>query len=143
MNRLTEYVKGMWQLEKTRNETCRETCETHECRNCPINEALEKLAEYENKEERWKNERRFPCHTGETVYCIVNGMILECHVVSFTVYGIATYVELESVPLSYPILKIHLNVEDLGEYWFLSKKEAEQKLKSEEEAKSERKRYRK
>lgn len=140
MKRLTEYVNEMWQLKKTEGETCSETCEKHICRICPINEAFEKLAEYENKEEHWKIERRFPCHTGETAYCIVNGMIVECHVVSFTVYGIATFVELESVPPSYPILKIHLNVEDLGEYWFLSKKEAIQKLKSEEEAKSERKR---
>lgn len=99
-----------------------------------VPDRTEDTEECDDKNKQWRVKRRLPCKTGKTVYCLVNGMVLECHVVRFVIYGIGTFVEFESVPLTYPILTISMNAEDLGEYWFFTEKEAIQKLKSEEDA---------
>lgn len=72
---------------------------------------------------------RLPCQTGTTAYCLYDGRLLECRVVKFIIYGPSAFVYLESKPFAYPILTISMNVEDLGEVWFLSEEEGKQKMK--------------
>ena len=56
MERLTEKVFGFVQLKACGNDFCKETCAEHDeeksCKNCHIQKAFEKLAEYEDLEER-------------------------------------------------------------------------------------------
>ncbi len=56
MKRLTENVFGYTQLIACGNDFCKETCEKHDgevgCGDCPIQKAIEKLAEYEDIEEQ-------------------------------------------------------------------------------------------
>ena len=55
MERLTEKVFGSVQLKACGNDFCKETCAEHDeeksCKNCPIQKAFDKLAEYEDFEE--------------------------------------------------------------------------------------------
>lgn len=83
---------------------------------------------YENKEERWRIERRFPCPTGETAYCICNGTVMKVRVVKFVVYGYATYVFMESDPFVRPRMTIQEDVNALGDTWFLDKRDAVKRL---------------
>ena len=56
MERLTEKLFGFVQLKACGNDFCKETCSEHDeeksCKNCPIQKAFEKLAEYEDLEEQ-------------------------------------------------------------------------------------------
>lgn len=73
MERLTEKVFGYTQLKACGNDFCKETCEQYDseksCDNCPIQKAIEKLAEYEELEEQGLL-LRLPCKVGDTVYVI-------------------------------------------------------------------------
>lgn len=73
MERLTENVLGNIQLKACGNDFCKETCEEHDedktCNSCPIQKAFEKLAEYEDLEER-RRLLRMPCAVGDTVYLV-------------------------------------------------------------------------
>lgn len=55
---MTENVLGNIQLKACGNDFCKETCAEHDeeksCNNCPIQKAFEKLAEYEDFEEKGK-----------------------------------------------------------------------------------------
>lgn len=52
MERLTEEYMGCNEIKTCNHETCEETCKrVSGCANCPIQEALNKLAEYEQAEE--------------------------------------------------------------------------------------------
>lgn len=55
MERLTEKVLGFYQLKACGNDFCKETCEKYDevksCNNCPIQQAIEKLAKYEELED--------------------------------------------------------------------------------------------
>ena len=73
MERLTEKVFGFVQLKACGNDFCKETCAEHDeeksCKNCHIQKAFEKLAEYEDLEEKGLL-LRLPCEVGDTVYAI-------------------------------------------------------------------------
>lgn len=68
MERLTENVLGNIQLKACGNDFCKETCAEHDeeksCKNCPIQKAFEKLAEYEDLEEQGKL-LKLPCEVGD------------------------------------------------------------------------------
>lgn len=52
---LTENVYGCIQIKKCDNDLCAETCEAYKdvgCSACPIQEALERLHEYEKLEQQ-------------------------------------------------------------------------------------------
>lgn len=53
MERLTEKYFGCIQIKECGNKICSEICEDHEisCDDCPISEAFDKLAKYEDLEE--------------------------------------------------------------------------------------------
>lgn len=71
MERLTEKVLGFAQIKECGNDFCKETCAEHDeeksCKNCPIQKAIKKLAEYEDLEEQGKLLKP-PCAVGDTVY---------------------------------------------------------------------------
>ncbi len=73
MERLTEKVLGFTQLKDCGNDFCKETCAEHDeeksCNNCPIQKAFEKLAEYEDLEEKGKL-LKLPCAVGDMVYVL-------------------------------------------------------------------------
>ena len=73
MERLTlkpkEYTYAS--IMKTHDEPCCDICESqsYNCNGCPVNEAIEKLAEYEDLEEKGLLVK-LPCKVGDTVYVI-------------------------------------------------------------------------
>ena len=112
MERLTEKVFGFVQLKACGNDFCRETCAEHDeeksCKNCHIQKAFEKLAEYEDLDEQGLL-LRLPCKVGDTVYLIKSdGKI---------------------VPREADMQFLGVLWEDYGKEWFLTQTEAEQKLK--------------
>ena len=75
MERLTEKLFGFVQLKACGNDFCKEACAEHDeeksCKNCPIQKAFEKLAEYEDLDEQGLL-LRLPIAEGTTVYIIDN-----------------------------------------------------------------------
>ena len=70
MDRLTENYIGCYQIKGCDNFTCEEICNNVlNCGFCPISEAINKLAEYENLEEQGLL-LRLPCKVGTKVYAI-------------------------------------------------------------------------
>ena len=69
MDRLTEKVFGFVQLKACGHDFCKETCAEHDeeksCKNCPIQKAFEKLAEYEELEDQGLL-LRLPCKANAT-----------------------------------------------------------------------------
>ena len=182
MERLTEKVFGFVQLKACGNDFCKETCAEHDeeksCKNCPIQKAFEKLAEYEDFEEifrekmtdtaceflsdkeefkKWLDRNkwiakkcdeyaraeeqglllRLPCKVGDDIYVIpsevnyrlnksfgAKGLNLVCMQVvdhiEFNSYG---YLVSTNEGMT-----VHRQ-EAFGETWFLTREEAEQKLK--------------
>ena len=72
MERLTEKVIGCNQIIKCGNDLCKETCEEWSCDFCPISEAIDKLADYEDAEEQGLL-LRLPCKVGMSIW--VNGIL--------------------------------------------------------------------
>ena len=114
MERLTEKVFGFVQLKACGNDFCKETCAEHDeeksCKNCHIQKAFEKLAEYEDLEEQGLL-LKLPCKVGSTVYHIANKRILE----------------VENVDVFFLCLCVAEG--RFGKTVFLTQKDAEQKLK--------------
>ena len=78
MDRLTERVfafngTSCMQVKACCNNTCDETCRKQAigigCKDCPIQIAIDKLAEYEELEEHGKL-LKLPCAIGDTVYTL-------------------------------------------------------------------------
>lgn len=78
MERLTEKVfafngTSCMQIKDCDNDTCDQTCRSRTgsegCEGCPIQIAIDKLAEYEDLEEQGLL-LKLPCAVGDTVYCI-------------------------------------------------------------------------
>ena len=113
MERLTEKVFGFVQLKACGDDFCKETCAEHDeeksCKNCHIQKAFEKLAEYEDLDEQGLL-LRLPCKVGDTVYYILG------------------------IPKETPCVIEHCTFElsdiyKIGKTLFLTQAEAEQKLK--------------
>ena len=130
MERLTEKVFGFVQLKACGNDFCKETCAEHDeeksCKNCHIQKAFEKLAEYEDLEEQGLL-LRLPCKVGDKVFklkqynycpvgiCRKDISCSECR--ANTTFGIVE---------GKFMLK---ELKEIGKTVFLTKAEAEQKLK--------------
>jgi len=64
--RLTVKHLGIWELIKTEHQPCREVCDEqglNGCATCPICEAIDKLAEYEDAEEQTLRKYGYPPNT--------------------------------------------------------------------------------
>lgn len=72
MNRLTEEYIGCKQIIECGNETCEETCaRVKQCALCPIQKAIIRLSEYEEKEENGLL-IQFPFEVGKTLFALIN-----------------------------------------------------------------------
>ena len=123
MDRLTENYIGCYQIKGCDNFTCEEICNNVlNCGFCPISEAINKLAEYENLEEQGRL-IKLPCKVGTKVYAInriidygkVGDEAIYCYSIierEFQIYMMMDYGKLV-----------------FGRNVFLTKAEAEQKLK--------------
>ena len=129
MERLTEKLFGFVQLKACGNDFCKETCAEHDeeksCKNCPIQKAFEKLAEYEDLDEQGLL-LRLPCKVGDMVYSISNdGKIYpvkatrEVRIVNGVLHIICESCRYSDL----------VSYDDIGKTVFLTQAEAEQKLK--------------
>lgn len=118
-------------------DSCEEVCVNHgaNCDTCPIQKALSKLAEYEDLEEQGLL-LKLPCKVGDKLY-----------VIRKLCDGKETKVIEEIVASSFDIRPLQkfvldtdgrrLNFSKFGQTVFLTKEEAEQALKAEQEGGSE------
>ena len=131
MERLTEKVFGFVQLKACGNDFCKETCAEHDeeksCKNCPIQKAFEKLAEYEELEDQGL---LLPCKVGDTLYAIGfnnnKPVVYESVVLNILIAEkeIAFHVKIDEFEIN-----SQLKQSMFGKTVFLTKAEAEQKLK--------------
>lgn len=131
MERLTEKVFGFVQLKACGNDFCKETCAEHDeeksCKNCHIQKAFEKLAEYEDLDEQGLL-LRLPCKVGDVVYSVTRDFISKYTICNIEVYN-------EGFFFCWKCEKgIYINVRgftnyQIGKDVFLTQAEAEQKLK--------------
>ena len=136
MDRLTENFLGCYQIKGCDNFTCRETCNNVlNCAYCPISEAINKLAEYEDLEEQGLL-LRLPCNVGDAIY--VNGILGVGEAEEYKVIRVDYHSNLamgrsefyiEALLISDPENSIGFYDKEIGKNVFLTKAEAEQKLK--------------
>ena len=139
MERLTEKVFGFVQLKACGNDFCKETCTEHDeensCENCHIQKAFEKLAEYEDLEDNGLL-LRLPCRVGSTLYQPISNRINEYKAIGLCfditrnefMYEVAYQIGLEWY-------KTTCDFDCINKTVFLTKEEAEQKLKEMESEK--------
>ena len=111
MERLTEIQSAGYDLKELNSEWCNKYCEkqkAYTCNECGIYQAIQKLAQYEDLEEQGLI-LRLPCKVGTTVYLIKS----DGKIVSTTA----------------DMMFLGTLWEDYGKEWFLTREEAEQKLK--------------
>ena len=121
MGRLTEKYRELWQIKECDNDTCKEICDEQAengCYGCPIQRAIDKLAEYEDLEEQGKL-LKLPVATGETVYALLNDSTTDIVVCEARVKRI---LHLEPVKKRGVLFKFDL--EDFGKTIFLTREAA-------------------
>ena len=136
MERLTENFLGCYQIKGCDNFTCEEICNNVlNCSCCPISEAINKLAEYEDLEEQGLL-LRLPCKVGDTIY--VNGILGVGEAEEYKVIRVDYHSNLamgrsefyiEALLISDPENSIGFYDKEIGKTVFLTQAEAEQKLK--------------
>lgn len=128
MERLTDYSDDeCTYIIGVGNKTCKEFCknEVDGCKNCYIQQVFKKLATYEDLEEQGLLVR-LPCKVGDDLYCIVNGEVKKLKVHSF---GVPDF-EITDIEFKYVDgFKIVRFVGEVGKTVFLTREEAEKKLK--------------
>lgn len=136
MERLTENFLGCYQIKGCDNFTCKETCNNVlNCDYCPISEAINKLAEYEDLEDNGLL-LRLPVKAGDTVYRYVEekGCVLEYTVwnISMSAYesgGIDIVIEGCAESQDEVEDEFSLSLIDFKKEFFNTRAEAYQKLK--------------
>ena len=125
MERLTEKI-GNTNCVKGCGSNCKygfQHCRTEDWENCKtIDDVIDKLAEYEGLEEQGRL-IKLPCKVGDTIYGLHKAMV--CELDTETI-GIS---KMPSGEILYLIDGWELNKGDFGKTVFLTKSEAEQKLK--------------
>ncbi len=133
MERLTEKQSSGYDLKAMNGEWCNKYCEkqiAQTCNECGIYQAIHKLAEYEDLEEQGLL-LRLPCKIGDVVYAVTRDFISEYTICSIEAYN-------EGFFFCWRCEKgIYINVRgftnyQIGQDVFLTKTEAEQKLKETE-----------
>ena len=118
--------------EKIGNTNCVKGCGS----NCKtIDDVIDKLAEYEGLEEQGRL-IKLPCKVRDTVYYISEGFIEPCTVETIFIsdytdkYGNCSYMaEIHFDREDCPYVSTEIYFTDIGKTIFLTKDEAEQKLK--------------
>ena len=127
MERLTEKQSSGFDLKSMNGEWCNKYCEQQRvqtCNECGIYQAIQKLAEYEDLEEQGLL-LQLPCPIGTTVY---NTTWWDCVQEKVKVDGKTFYRTVHKHKVSKSTFSL-LDVEDFGKTVFLTKSEAERKLK--------------
>ena len=127
MERLTEKQSSGFDLKSMNGEWCNKYCEQQRvqtCNECGIYQAIQKLAEYEDLEEQGLL-LQLPCPIGTTVY---NTTWWDCVQEKVKVDGKTFYRTVHKHKVSKSTFSL-LDVCDFGKTVFLTKSEAEQKLK--------------
>lgn len=113
MERLTIRIDGEAYIEKVANKYCEDVCSSrNRCNDCPIRDAFNKLAHYEDLEEQGRL-IELPCKVGDEFWELN---------------------DVHDIPAIYPryahtLLHCIYVLERLGRRAFLTKEEAEAKLK--------------
>ena len=127
MERLTEKQSSGYDLKAMNGEWCNKYCEQQRvetCNECVIYQAIQKLAEYENAEEQGLL-LRLPCPIDTTVYNITWWDDVQEKV---KVDGKTFYRTVYKHKVSKSKFSL-IDIYDFGKTVFLTKAEAEQKLK--------------
>ncbi|NDO18792.1 hypothetical protein FMM68_03875 [Lachnospiraceae bacterium MD329] len=124
MNRLTkQYGNGNWTLDASKFPPIDQTVLDSEIRNSePIRAAVERLAEYEDAEERGQLVH-LPCKVGDTAYRILAGMVLPSVILMVADKGNGYFAFLEDGMV--------VSLCDFGKSVFLTLETAQQALKGE------------
>ncbi|MBQ3513453.1 MAG: hypothetical protein IJA32_06600 [Lachnospiraceae bacterium] len=129
---IADIPKEDYEIKGTNGELCRETCEKYECDSCPIQKAIEKLAEYEDAEEQGLF-LRLPCKVGDTIYRINIGAkepIIKMRVLQVQwkqLHKDRVIIRIDAINDDDMGESCYL-LEDIGKTVFLTKEEAEQAL---------------
>lgn len=145
MERLTEKVfafngTSCMQIKDCGNDTCDETCRNRTgnegCEGCPIQIAIDKLAEYEDLEEQGRL-LKFPCKVGDMVWDIDFGRPCSYEVTGFS-FGSLNDDDWEEEKVLGQVVVYYTNsngsitgtfaVSEIGKTVFLTRQEAEDKL---------------
>ena len=127
MERLTEKQSSGYDLKVMNGEYCNRYCEQQRvetCNECVIYQAIQKLAEYEDLEEQGLL-LRLPCPIGTTVY---NTTWWDDVTEKVDVDGKTFYRTVHKHKVSKSTFSL-IHIYDFGKTVFLTKSEAEQKLK--------------
>ena len=134
MERLTEKQSSGYDLKAMNGEYCNRYCEQQRvetCNECVIYQAIQKLAEYENAEEQGLL-LRLPCKVGDTIYEVSyenREFVIKEHIVNEFIYRAYRFPRIEIYCENENGFLVCNNIGKLGECLFLTKAEAEQKLK--------------
>ena len=127
MERLTEKQSSGFDLKSMNGEWCNKYCEQQRvqtCNECGIYQAIQKLAEYEDLEEQGLL-LRLPCPIGTIVY---NTTWWDDITEKVDVDGKTFYRTVHKHKVSKSTFSL-INIYDFGKTVFLTRAEAEQKLK--------------
>ena len=145
MGRLTIRIDGEAYIEKVANKYCEDVCSSrNRCNDCPIRDAFNKLAHYEDLEEQGRL-IELPCKVGDTVYFIdrtYNRTIREF--IDFVNIGYVKAIKFSARPTKVTIeyddgrgqgrcKGADYHASNIGKTLFLTKEEAEVKLKERKE----------
>ena len=134
MERLTEKQSSGYDLKAMNGEWCNKYCEQQRvetCNECVIYQARQKLAEYESLEEQGLL-LRLPCKVGDTIYEVSyenREFVIKEHIVNEFIYRAYRFPRIEIYCENENGFLVCNNIGKLDECLFLTKEEAEQKLK--------------
>ena len=133
MERLTEKQSSGYDLKAMNGEWCNKYCDkqiAQTCNECGIYQAIQKLAEYEDLEEQGLL-LRLPLKIGDTVYSVTRDFISEYTICSIEKYNEGLFFNWRCEKGIYINVRGFTNYQ-IGKDVFLTKAEAEQKLKETE-----------
>ena len=134
MERLTEKQSSGYDLKAMNGEYCNRYCEQQRvetCNECVIYQAIQKLAKYEDLEEQGLL-LRLPCKVGDTIYEVSyenREFVIKEHIVNEFIYRAYRFPRIEIYCENENGFLVCNNIGKLDECLFLTKAEAEQKLK--------------
>ena len=134
MERLTEKQSSGFDLKAMDGEWCNRYCEKQRvetCNECGIYQAIQKLAEYEDLEEKGLL-LRLPCNIGDTIYEVSyenREFVIKEHIVKEFIYRTYRFPRIEIYCENENGFLVCNNIGKLDECLFLTKAEAEEKLK--------------
>lgn len=141
MERLTYNDDGCWQVHGADQNLCKQVCEEYSnCKSCPIGRAIDRLAEYENtgltveratglgKADQEGRVVVLPCKVGDKIYLRgkadkrtrSGARIVEQAISYIAIYD--DWIDIDGI----------CEAEELGEYAFLTREEAEKVLEAED-----------